>query len=125
MSNELTQELNGSLEDKVDRLISAVESIDSRLEDLGTVVEHRLRETRPIWEAVQAQLVELKESQRSTDKNVQGLREDVESIRAETEKGFRIMDRRLEHYLGEVGKVYAYERELEDRVDKIEKTLNQ
>jgi chromosome segregation ATPase len=156
MSKDLTQNLNGSLEDKVDRLIIAVESMDSRLgniearlgnveERLGDVearlgnvegrlgnledrlgsvedrlgsletkVEERLKDTRPMWEAVQTQIAEVESS----------LRTEIQGLRAEMEKGFRIMDRRLEHYYGEVTKVYAYERELEDRVDKIEKGLN-
>lgn len=142
MSKDLTQNLNGSLEDKVDRLIIAVESMDSRLgnvearlgnvedrlgkvedrlgnleERLGsleTKVEERLKDTRPMWEAVQTQIAEVESS----------LRSEIQGLRAEMEKGFRMMDRRLEHYYGEVTKVYAYERELEDRVDKIEKGLN-
>ncbi len=40
MSKDLTQELNGSIEDKIDWLIAAVQSIDSRvvtrLEDIET-----------------------------------------------------------------------------------------
>lgn len=142
MSKDLTQNLNGSLEDKIDRLIFAVQSMDSRLgnvearlgnvedrlgkvedrlgnleERLGsleTKVEERLKDTRPMWEAVQTQIAEVESS----------LRSEIQGLRAEMEKGFRMMDRRLEHYYGEVTKVYAYERELEDRVDKIEKGLN-
>src|SRR5713101_321871 len=77
MSKDLTQKLNGSLEDKVDWLITAVQSMDSRLESmdsrlesmdsrlesmdsrlgsLETKVDQRLRDTQPIWEAVQSQL---------------------------------------------------------------------
>ena len=135
MSKDLTQNLNGSLEDKVDRLIIAVQSmgsrlggiearlgdvedrlgkVEDRLESLETKVEERLKDTRPIWEAVQTQIAEVESS----------LRTEIQGLRAEMEKGFRVMDRRLEHYYGEVTKVYAYERELEDRVDKIEKGLN-
>jgi archaellum component FlaC len=139
MRTDLTQNLNGSLEDKIDRLIMAVQSMDSRLgnvearlgsledrlgnvEDrlgsLETKVEERLKDTRPMWEAVEAQLAEVGSSLRSE------IRSEVQGLRAEMEKGFRIMERRLEHYYGEVTKVYAYQRELEDRVDKIEKGLN-
>ena len=62
MSKDLTQKLNGSLEDKVDRLITAVQSMDSRLGSLETKVDQRLRDTQPIWEAVQAQLAEIRDS---------------------------------------------------------------
>jgi outer membrane murein-binding lipoprotein Lpp len=49
MSNDLTQRLNGSLEDKIDRLITAVQSMDSRLGSLEARVEQLLRDTQPIW----------------------------------------------------------------------------
>jgi chromosome segregation ATPase len=151
MSKDLTQKLNGSLEDKIDRLIAAVQSMDARIhslesrvesvesrlknveerlgsveerlgsveERLGSVeerlgsletkVEDRLKETRPMWELVQAQL--------------QDLRESHERLRAEMEKGFRIIDRRLEIQPIELSRLHGYHRDLEERVEKIEKRL--
>lgn len=149
MSKDLTQNLNGSLEDKIDRLIVAVQSIDSRLgnvedrlgnvearlgnvedrlgnvedrlanvedrlgnvEDrlgsLETKVEERLKDTRPMWEAVQTQLGEMRESQ--------------DRLRGEMEKGFRLVDRRLENQPVEYDKLFRYHRDLEERVERIEK----
>ena len=49
------------------------------------------------------------------------LRAEVASLRADTEKGFRTFDRRMERQIGEFEKLHAYQRDLEDRVDKIEK----
>ena len=153
MSRDLTQKLNGSLEDKVDRLITVVQSmdlwgrsIDSRLENiqtrlgnldtrlenvetrlgnldtlvervetrlvnLETKVDERLKDTRPMWEAVQAQLTEVESS----------LRAEIQRLRAEMEKDSRLFDRRMEGYFGEFGKLRAYQRDLEYRVDEIEK----
>ena len=163
MSKDLTRKLNGSLEDKVDRLITAFQSMDSRLESmdsrlesmdsrlesmdsrlgsLETKVDQRLRDTQPIWEAVQAQLAEIRdllqrhgeslqrhgellqrlgESQQRLQEDLNGLRAEVASLRADTEKGFRTFDRRMERQIGEFEKLHAYQRDLEDRVDKIEK----
>ncbi len=142
MSNNLTEKLNDSLDDKVDRLIAAVQSMDSRLESLETKVDQRLRETQPIWEGVQRQLAEISESQRSLVESqrsliesqqslvesqqslvedMKGLRAEVASLRADTEKGFRTFDRRMERQIGEFERLHAYQRDLEDRVDKIEK----
>ena len=120
MSKDLTQELNGSLEDKVDRLITIVQSMDSRmgnvetnletrLASLETRVDERLKDIRPIWEAVQTQLAELRESQ--------------DRLRGEMEKGFRLVDRRLESQPVEYDKLYRYHRDFEERVEKIEKQL--
>lgn len=131
MSKDLTQKLSGSLEDKVDRLITIVQSIDSgiesmesridsidarlgsvedRLRSLETKVEERLRETRPMWEAVQTQLAELRQSQ--------------DRLRGEMEKGFRLVDRRLESQPVEYDRLYRYHRDLEERVEKVEKQLS-
>ena len=128
MSNNLTEKLNDSLDDKVDRLIAAVqsmdsrlESMDSRLESLETKVDRRLRDTQPIWEAVQAQLSEIRESQQRQGEDIAGLRGEVASLRADTEKGFRTFDRRMERQIGEFERLHAYQRDLEDRVDRIEK----
>lgn len=107
MSKDLTLKLNGSLEDKIDRLIVLFESMDSRLGNLETLVDKRLKDTQPIWEAVQAQLAEIKQEQ--------------QSFRAETEKGFRTIDRRMERQIGEFERLHAYQRDLEDRVDKLER----
>jgi len=133
-----------------------VQSMDSRLETLDEKVDKRLRETQPIWESVQAQLSELRESQQSLLDSHRSLVEDVGALRAEvaglraevaglhaevaglhaedtslrgeiaslrdiTEKGFRTLDRRMERQIGEFERLHAYQRDLEDRVDKIEK----
>jgi predicted nucleic acid-binding Zn-ribbon protein len=152
MSKDLTQKLNGSLEDKVDRLITIVQSMDSRIESIGSriesmesriesiesriesiesridsidlrlsgvedrlgsleaKVEERLKDTRPMWEIVQTQLASLRESQ--------------DRLRGEMEKGFRLVDRRLENQPVEYDKLYRYHRDLEERVEKIEKQLS-
>jgi chromosome segregation ATPase len=142
MSNNLTGKLDDSLEDKIDRLIGAVQSIDSRLVNLETKADQRRRDTQPIWEAVQAQLGEVRDSlqrqgevlqhhgemlQRHDEmlqrlsEDMTGLRTEVASLRADTEKGFRTFDRRMERQIGEFERLHAYQRDLEDRVDKIEK----
>jgi len=145
MSNNLTEKLNGSLEDKVDRLLVAVQSVDSRLSNLEvrfdsmdsrlsnlevkfdsldsrlsnieTRVDQRLRETQPIWEGMQAQLTEVLATLKVHS-------ELLASLRADTEKGFRTFDRRMERQIGEFERLHAYQRDLEDRVDKIEKIVN-
>ena len=128
MSKDLTQKLNGSLDDKLDRLITAVQSMDSRLanrlenietrlenletrvgnvetrlESLEVKVDERMKETRPMWEALQAQLTELSESQ---------------------EKGFRRFDRAMDLVVGDLTRLHGDHVELESRVAKNEKRLN-
>ena len=160
MSDNITRNLNDSQDSKLDRLIAAVQSIDSRLLSLESTVVERLKQTQPIWEAVQVQLAEVKETLerhseilrqhgemlerhgemlerhgemlerhgemlKRLDEEVTGLRGEVASLRVDTEKGFRTIDRRMERQIGEFERLHAYQRDLEDRVDRIEKLTNQ
>lgn len=118
MSKDLTQKLNGSIEDKIDWLITAVQSVDSRLanvetrlenvetrlESLEIKVDERMKETRPMWEALQAQLTELNTSQ---------------------DRGFRRFDHAMDQVTGNQTRLHADNVELESRVYKIEKRINE
>jgi chromosome segregation ATPase len=154
MSKDLTQKLNGSIEDKIDWLITAVQSIDSRvitrleeietrlqgletrmegletrmegletrmegletrMETLEIKVDTRMKETRPIWEALQAQLTELKESQQLQ----------FTELRESQDKGFRRFDHVMDQVTGNQTRLHADNVELESRVYKIEKRINE
>jgi len=143
MSKDLTQNLNGSLDDKLDRLITAVQSMDSRfanigihLENLGTRLENletrvgnvesrleslevkvdeRMKETRPMWEALQTQLTELKEAHQTQ----------FAELRESQEKGFRRFDHAMDVVSGNQNRLHADHVELESRVYKIEKRFNE
>jgi chromosome segregation ATPase len=45
-----------ALDERMSRLEDRVSKIDNRLSSLEEIVDRRLQETRPIWEAVQAKL---------------------------------------------------------------------
>ena len=129
MSKDLTQKLNGSIEDKLDRLITSVESMDSRLANVETrlanvetrlgsleiKVDERMKETRPMWEALQAQLTELKESQQLQ----------FTELRESQDKGFRRFDHAMDQVSGNQNRLHADYVELESRVYKIEKRINE
>jgi predicted nucleic acid-binding Zn-ribbon protein len=146
MSND-NENTNPSTEDTLGRLVTMVQTIDSRLSNLEAKVDSRLYDTRPNLEALQSQLTEVIDSQQKfreetrdqiqglreetrdqiqglqedTRDQIQGVRNDLASLRAETEKGFRTIDRRMERQIGEFERLHAYQRDLEDRVDKLEK----
>ena len=74
MSEDTTQDTNGSrlfeervmarfdsIDNRLTRVETRMDSFDLRLTDLEEKVDRRLMETRPIWEAVQAQLEGLNE----------------------------------------------------------------
>jgi len=72
---------------------------DARIESLEKTVEARLYDTRPLWEAVQLQIVDL---------------------RAEMEKGFRRSDRKAALFHEQVSDLYAYQRDMDERLEKLE-----
>ena len=138
MSDDATRDL---LSDRFDQLISLVKNLtekhaetDARVERLGRVLEERLYDTRPIWEALRAQVQELGgrvgaiESEMTsmrvemTDMRVQftEMLRQMTEMRVETGNGFRAVDRKI----GVLGKTLidmtADIRELQDKVEKIE-----
>jgi hypothetical protein len=64
-----------------------------------------------MWEAVQAQLTEL--------------REEHKRLRYDTEKGFRLIDKRLERQPIEMERLHGFQRDLEERADDLEKRLGE
>ncbi len=81
-----------------------MEGLEARMESLEIKVDERMKETRPMWEALQAQLAELNESQ---------------------EKGFRRFDHAMDVVSGNQIRLHADHVELESRVYKIEKRFNE
>src|SRR5258708_28180545 len=92
-----------SVETRLESVETRLESVETRLESLEIKVEERMKETRPMWEALQTQIAELSESQ---------------------EKGFRRFDRAMDLVAGDLTRLHGDHVELESRVAKNEKRLN-
>jgi chromosome segregation ATPase len=86
-------------DERLQRFDERLREHDARLESLEKTVEARLYDTRPLWEAVQLQIVEL---------------------RAEMEKGFRRSDRKAALFHEQVSDLYAYQRDMDERLEKLE-----
>jgi chromosome segregation ATPase len=138
MSDETTLNL---LANQLDQIINLVENLtdkhaetDARVERLERVLEERLYDTRPIWEAVQAQVQELAGRVETIESEMTEMRAEMAGIRAqntetlkqitemrvENGNAFRAVDRKI----GVLGKTLidmtADIRELQDKVEKIE-----
>jgi len=96
MNEETTQNLpnNGLLQ-----ILARLDSIDARLTTLENKVDRRLQETRPIWEQVLARL---------------------DNLENEMRNGFRRLERQVGLLAEDVLVVRADQRELEQRVSKLE-----
>ncbi|HWP43404.1 MAG TPA: hypothetical protein VNO14_09235 [Blastocatellia bacterium] len=141
MSGDLTRSFNGSADEKLDRIISLVQSLDSRVAGLETTVQSldsrvaglettiqvldsrmsvleekvdaRLRETQPLWERVLAEIAEVRSRQ---DK----LQSGIEELRKDTSLGLQ----KVERQIMQLSKYWLEQRAdivmLQDRIEKLE-----
>lgn len=84
---------------KIDDLTAAVKGLDSRLTALESSVDERLKDTRPLWEGVQAQIAELRE---------------------EVQTGFRRVAQRLDVVSVDINNVRADIHDHETRLTRLE-----
>jgi SMC interacting uncharacterized protein involved in chromosome segregation len=102
------------------QLVTLVRGLAERLQSLEDKVDERLYDTRPMWEAVQVQMNELRES---VQVQMSELRRDM-ATSDEMAKGFRKLDSKWEMLAREVRDLYADERELERRVGNLESKVS-
>ncbi|HEX8722277.1 MAG TPA: hypothetical protein VF736_16805 [Pyrinomonadaceae bacterium] len=72
-----------SLDERIGRLETKVDTLDGRLTALEEKVDSRLRETRPIWEAMQIRLESIEKEAKAARRGVTLLHEDNLSIRGD------------------------------------------
>ena len=121
-SDDLTRET--PTPDRLDELISLVHrvardvselktrigALEQRLGVLEQKVDERLLDTRPIWEAVQNQITELRES----------VQNQITELRNEMASNFKRFDRKFDVLQGDFIDIKYKQRELESHVEKLE-----
>ena len=87
MSDDTTRNL---ISDRLDQVISLVKNLtdkhtetDARVERLERVLEERLYDTRPIWEALRAQVQELDGRVGAIESEMTGMRSEMSGMRSE------------------------------------------
>jgi DNA repair exonuclease SbcCD ATPase subunit len=118
---KIREEINGELQGVRNNLSSLREDLSGEIQGVRNDLSS-LREE--IGNEIQGVRNDLSSGRDEVSGEIQGVRNDLTSLRAETEKGFRTIDRRMERQIGEFERLHAYQRDLEDRVDKIEKQLS-
>jgi len=133
------RELFGALDQKVESFDAKVQGLDQRVEGLDAKVDARLRDTTPMWEVVVSRLdiiVAGQESQAGrldaieAEQRKQGARLDAIEIKLERfdaiDRELRHLGRRIERTIAELSgdfvKFRVDQHDLEDRVEKLEKT---
>ncbi len=89
-----------ALQKQVADLTGIVQALDKKVDALDSKVDTRLKETRPIWEAVQAQ---------------------IKQLSGDVEKGFHRVERRIDVASAEINKLQTEIRLLDERLEKLEK----
>lgn len=135
MSNDPTIDLNSG--GKLDHLIALVEGIDQRLQrvetrldslegrfnDLETKVDKRLRETQPIWEAVQSQIKEMDVRLKSVETLVQQMDGRLNKLNDDLNTGLRKVEGKIrvlnDNFLALAGDQSNLERRVEDLESKV------
>jgi chromosome segregation ATPase len=69
-----------------ERVFARFDSLDARLTALEEKVDARLRETRPIWEGMKADLESVKDEVKEINRTVKILHKDVLRVRVEQEE---------------------------------------
>ena len=140
------RELFGALDQKVESFDAKIQGLDQRVEGLDAKVDARLRDTTPMWEVVVSRLdiiVAGQESQAGrldaieTEQRNQGARLDAIGSRLDAieiklerfdsiDRELRHLGRRIERTIAELSgdfvKFRVDQHDLEDRVEKLEKT---
>jgi ABC-type transporter Mla subunit MlaD len=124
MSEDPTRQFPESSDDKIDRLVKAVEALSndvatmraevatsrSELSALSETVEHRLYDTRPMWETVLAEMEDLKS-------RMDAIENRVGSLETTVRDGLKDMGHLFRTQYVDVIRV---QRDLEDRVTALE-----
>lgn len=110
MSNAGQTKTFSNGDEKLDRIIEMlrdltlrVESVETKLEALETKVDERIKDTRPLWEGVDARLTAIKEGQGRVEQKLAIVDRKIDLLNKE------LFEMRTEHSL------------LQDRVDKLER----
>ncbi|HEX8143918.1 MAG TPA: hypothetical protein VF553_15070 [Pyrinomonadaceae bacterium] len=121
MSDELTQNLPPSQDGTLAQILTIVQNLSTRLESLEgrfesleqrflsleQKVEERFYDTRPIWEKVQTDIAQLRESQ--------------DSLAREINTHWRDMNRKLSIFNDTLAEIQADYRDIYDRVRGLER----
>ncbi len=99
---------------------TGVMNIGTRLESLENKVEERLQDTRPMWEAVQVQLNELREGQEKLSEEQAKLREGQEKLSEGQEKLASEMRALRKAFSRSYSDLLITQEEHEERLDKLE-----
>ncbi|HEY2963790.1 MAG TPA: hypothetical protein VGJ37_15330 [Pyrinomonadaceae bacterium] len=121
MSEDLTRKLPHSDSEKLTLVLSTVQAVAVRVDNLEQTVKLRLYDTRPVLQKLITDVAQLQEGQRRLEEGQGRLEEGQESLRSELKALRRDVNHR---FLVLSGTVLTANRKLEERVTSLELNLN-
>lgn len=111
MSEDLTKKLPESDSEKLNVILTTVQSLENRVHRLEEQADERRYDTRPLWEKLQADIADLKES--------------LHSEMGEIKRSLRDLSRKQSVLNDSVLQIHADLRDMDGRLLALERTHNQ
>ena len=113
MSEDLTKKFPQSDSERLALILSTVQALSVRVDNLEQTVKVRLYDTRPIWQKVLADAGKLEEGQRRLEDGQEALHSEVRAMRRDVYHRFAVLS---SHVVGSQAEL----RDLNERVTKLE-----
>jgi chromosome segregation ATPase len=111
MSEDLTKKLPRTDSEKLNVILTTVQSLEKRIDRLEQQADEKRYETRPLWEKLEADIAELKQSLHTETKEIK--------------RSLRDLSRKQGVVYESVLQIQADLRDMDERVHTLETTHNQ
>ena len=111
MSEDLTKTLPQSDSEKLSLILSTVQAVAVRADNVEQTVKLKLYDTRPVWQKVLTDLAQLQEGQQRLEDGQESLRSELREMRSDMNHRFRVLS----------GQTLAEVRDLQKRVTNVER----
>ena len=125
MSEDLTDKLPKNDSEKLNIILTTIKSLETRVQRLEQQADERRYDTRPLWEKLQADIAELKESFHS---DVGGIKSEIGGIKSEMgeiKRSLRDLSRKQSALNDSILQIHGDLRDMDARLLAFENTHNQ
>ena len=132
MSEDLTDKLPKTDSEKLNIILTTIKSLETRVQRLEQQADERRYDTRPLWEKLQADIAELKESFHSDvggiKSEIGGIKSEIGGIKSEMgeiKRSLRDLSRKQSALNDSILQIHGDLRDMDARLLAFENTHNQ
>lgn len=125
MSEDLTKKLPQSDSEKLDIILTTVQSLEKRIDRLEQQADEKRYDTRPLWEKLQADIADLKESLHTEIREIKSDIAGIKSEIGEIKRSIRDLSRKQGVLYESVLQIQGDLRDMDMRLHTLESTHNQ